>query len=257
MVLTGKRRLTFSEGGFTLMEMLVALTLVAMMAVGLWSVFSISVRSWARGTELIDKTQRHRSILDKARKQMASAYPLNVPMVVSIPGQPVSSTLIRPQQLRSPTLLFAGTETGLRFVSLNSLRFQESPGLTIVSYEVALDTEGKYSLVEREARYTGQSIDQVLTMNLSEAIPIFENISSCIFEYFDPGNNDNTSQWVREWNGQDRGQLPTAISLTMISRDPEGNSLNRNMVVPIQAQVNDLRINTVNPLGGRIRAVAR
>lgn len=257
MVPTGKRRWILSQGGFTLMEMLVAFTLVAMMAVGLWSVFNISVRSWARGTEFIDKTQRHRSILDKVRKQMASAYPLNAPMVVSISGQQISSAPIRPQQMAVSNLLFTGTETGLRFISLNSLRFQESPGLTIVSYEVALDPEGKFSLVEREARYTGQAMDQDLTMVLSEAVPIFENLSSCVFEYFDPGNNDNTSQWVRAWNGQDRRQLPAAISLTMISRDPEGNSLNRNMVVPIQAQVNDLRINTVNPLGGRIRAVAR
>ncbi len=257
MVPAGKRRLILSQGGFTLMEMLVAFTLVAMMAVGLWSVFGISVRSWARGTEFIDKTQRHRSILDKVRKQMASAYPLNAPLAISISGQAISSNPIRPQQMRASNLLFTGTETGLRFISLNSLRFQESPGLTIVSYEVALDPEGKYSLVEREARYTGQALDGDLTMALSEAIPIFENLSSCVFEYFDPGNNDNTSQWVREWNGQDRRQLPAAISLTMISRDPEGNSLNRNMVVPIQAQVNDLRINTANPLGGRIRAVAR
>lgn len=257
MARTGKRCLILSQSGFTLIEMLVAFTLVAMMAVGLWSVFSVSVRSWARGTEFIDKTQRHRSILDKVRKQMASAYPLNAPMVDPVSGQPIGSTPIRSQQMRVSYLLFTGTETGLRFVSLNSLRFQESPGLTLVSYEVVLDSGGNYSLVEREARYTGQTFDQDVALTLSEAIPIFENLSSCIFEYFDPGNNDNTSQWVREWNGQDRRQLPAAVSLTMISRDPQGNSLNRNMVVPIQAQVNDLQINPVNPLSGRIRAVVR
>ncbi len=257
MVFTGKRRLILSESGFTLMEMLVALTLVAMMAVGLWSVFSVSVRSWSRGTEFIDKTQRHRSILDKVRKQMASAYPLSASMVIPIPGQPASSTSVRPQQMRVPNFLFTGTETSMRFVSLNSLRFHESPGLTFVSYEVALDSGGNYSLVEREARYTGQALDQDIAATLSEPIPIFENLSSCVFEYFDPGNNDNTSQWIREWSGQDRRQLPAAISLTMISRDPQGNLLNRNMVVPLQTQVNDLRINTANPLGGRIRAVTR
>jgi hypothetical protein len=161
------------------------------------------------------------------------------------------------QQLRINTLLFNGTETGMSFVSLNSLRFQESPGLTLVSYGVALDSEGHYSLVEREARYTGQIFDPDTSLSLSESTPIFENLSSCVFEYFDPGNNDNTSQWVPEWNGQDRRELPAAISITMISRDPEGNSLNRHMVVPIQAQVNNFRFNPVNRLGGRIRAVAR
>jgi len=246
-----------SEPGFTLIEVLVALTLVALMAVGLWSVFSVSVRSWSRGTEFIDKTQRHRSILDKVRKQMASAYPLNAPVVVPTPLQSINTQPIRPQQMSIDNVVFTGTETGLSFVSLNSLRFQESPGLTLVSYEVALDAMGNYSLVEREARYTGQVFGEALMPYLSEAIPIFENLSSCVFEYFDPGNNDNTSQWIPEWNGRDRRQLPSAISLTMISQDPEGNLLNRNMVVPIQAQPHNLRNIPSSPLAGRIRAVVR
>ena len=259
MLLIRRRGLIFSESGFTLIEMLVAVTLVAMMAVGLWSVFSVSVRSWSRGTEFIDKTQRHRSILDKVRKQMASAYPLNAsadaPMDVPVDAL-VEEQAIRGRSIAN-TPLFNGTDTALSFVSLNSLRFQESPGLTLVSYEVALDSEGNYALVEREASYTGQVYDPATMASLSEAIPIFENLSSCTFEYFDPGDNDNTSQWIREWNGQERRQLPAAISITMISRDTRGNSLNRNMVVPVQAQANDLRINPVNRVSGRIRAVVR
>ena len=255
MVLSRKRRRISPESGFTLIEMLVAVTLLAIMAVGLWSVFSISVRSWSKGTESIDKTQRHRSILDKVRKQIASAYPLNgsTDMPVDMPIEPQAID----EQLSFNTLLFNGTETGLSFVSLNSLRFQESPGLTLVSYGIAPDSEGHYSLVEREARYTGQIFNPDMALNLSESIPIFENLSSCIFEYFDPGDNDNTSQWLPLWSGQERRELPAAVSITMISRDPEGNSLNRHMVVPIRAQVNNLRLNPVNRIGGRIRAVAR
>jgi prepilin-type N-terminal cleavage/methylation domain-containing protein len=263
MLLIRKRRLILSESGFTLIEMLVAVTLVAMMAVGLWSVFSVSVRSWSRGTEFIDETQRHRSILDKVRKQMASAYPLNESM-----GPPMDTSVDSPLdapidmraiqgRTRANTPLFYGTETSMSFISLNSLRFQESPGLTLVSYEVAPDSEGNYSLVEKEARYTGQIYDLGMIPSMSEAIPIFANLSSCIFEYFDPGNNDNTSQWIREWNGQEQGQLPAAVSITMISRDPQGKSLNRHMVVPVQAQLNDFQINPVNRIRGRIRAVVR
>jgi prepilin-type N-terminal cleavage/methylation domain-containing protein len=238
-----KKHSNSSESGFTLLEMLVAVTLVAMMAVGLWAVFRISIRSWSRGTEFIDRNQRHRSILDLVRKQIASAYPL--------------FTKIDLQQNEPSYLIFSGAENSLRFVSLNSLRFQESPGLTLVSYEVARDSSGNYALVEKEARYTGQTLDQETTLNLSTATPIFGNLLSCTFEYFDPGDNDNSSEWVREWEGKDQRQLPVAVSITMESRDPQGNSLNRHMVVPIQAQVNNLQVNPVNPFGGRIRAIAR
>lgn len=260
MVLTHKERLISSEPGFTLMEMLVAITLVAMMAVGLWSVFGVSVRSWARGTEFIDKTQRHRSILDKVRKQIASTYPMDVSMEVSmdmLTEPSVGGQAIAPRQMSINAPLFNGTEASLSFISLNSLRFHESPGLTLVSYEIAQDSAGNYSLVEREGRYTGQIFNQDSILNLSEATPIFENLLSCIFGYFDPGNNDNTSQWVSDWSGQERGQLPAAISITMVSRDSEGNSLNRHMVVPIQAQESDFQVNPGSPLRGRIRAVVR
>jgi general secretion pathway protein J len=243
MLFFRKNRSILTESGFTLLEMLIAVTLVAMMAVGLWSVFRISIRSWSQGTEFIDRTQRHRSVLDLVRKQIASAYPLFTPTDV---------------QRNVPSyLIFSGAESGLYFVSLNSLRFQESPGLTLVSYEVAQDSSGNCSLVEREARYTGQLLDQEMAINQSKATPIFENLSSCTFEYFDPGNNDNTSQWVQTWDGQDQRRLPVAVSITMMSRDPSGNSLDRHMVVPIMAQVNNLQVNPINPFGDRIRAIVR
>jgi general secretion pathway protein J len=225
------------DGGFTLLEMLLAVTLVAMMAVGLWSVFTISVRSWSRGTQFIDKNQRHRSILDLVRKQMASAYGLY--------GQ-----FDQEFEIRSG-LIFSGAENSVHFISLNSLRFQESPGLTLVSYELAGDASGDYALVEKEARYLGQSLDQEFTVAASRPIPIFENLSSCTFEYLDPGDGDTPSAWVTEWDAAQMGRLPAAVSLTMVSLDPRGNTLSRHIVVPIQAQAADLRRNFVNPFGGR------
>ncbi len=237
MIFTGKDLSVRREAGFTLLEMLIAVTLVAMMAVGLWSVFRVSIRSWSRGTDFIDANQRHRSIIDLVRKQMASAYPVFTPPDL--------------QQGTAPVLIFSGAESGLHFVSLNSLQFLESPGLTLVSYEIAQDSNGEYSLVEKEARYTGQLPDQEAMTNLSRPTPIFENLLSCTFEYFDPGDNANPAQWVREWDAEKEGRLPEAISVTMESRDRQGNSLNRHMVVPIQAQTSSGAVNIINPFGRR------
>jgi prepilin-type N-terminal cleavage/methylation domain-containing protein len=230
-----KKQLTQADPGFTLLEVLIAVTLVAAMAVGLWALFRISIRSWSRGTEFIDANQRHRTILDLVRKQMASTFPL-------LTGYDM-------QQGTAPYLIFSGNESGLSFISLNSLRFQESPGLTFVSYEIERDEAGDYALVEKETRYTGQVPDQEALAGLSKGIPIFENLSSCLFEYYDPGTGNGTPQWVREWDGQQSGQLPVAVSITMLSRDSRGNSLNRHMIVPIQAQVSNYGFNVISPFG--------
>jgi prepilin-type N-terminal cleavage/methylation domain-containing protein len=242
MIPARKERFTQSEAGFTLLEMLIAVTLVAMMAVSLWAVFRISLRSWSRGTEFIDANQRQRSILDMLRKQVASTFGVY--------------KQADPQLGLPSTLFFSGTENSLRFVSLNSLRFQESPGLTLVIYEIAQDANGDFSLVEKEARYLGQLSDQETAASQSKPTPIFDNLSSCIFKYFDTGDDEASSQWVEAWDGEQLGRLPKAVSISMISRDPKGNALSRHMVVPLQAEANDLRINFVNPFGRR-RAVVQ
>jgi prepilin-type N-terminal cleavage/methylation domain-containing protein len=225
-----------SEQGFTLLEIIVAVTLVAMLAVGLWSVLRISIRTWSRGTDFIDTNQRHRSIIDMVRKQIASAYNL------SAPADPILGI--------APYPIFNGVETSFQFISLNSLQFQESPGLTLVTYEIAQGSKNDCSLIEKESRYLGQIPDLLNPAIGERTTPILENLTSCLFEYFDPGNNDNPSQWVREWDAMKIGRLPSAVSITMISRDPGGNMANQRMVVPIQASIGDSRMLNRNPFGG-------
>ena len=224
-----------TEKGFTLLEMIVSVTLVAMMAVSLWGAFRISLASWARGTQSIDENQRGRTLLDVVRKQLASAYGLTAP------ADPLSPGVIYP--------IFQGTEQSLRFVSLNSLRFQDSPGLTMVAYDVTSDKIGNYSLIEREEKYLGAPADPSGPADREDAgiTSIFENLSSFMFEYFDPGDNANPARWVKEWDGETARRLPAAISMTMIARKPGGESFSRHMVVPIQAKPSDPRLNLVSP----------
>lgn len=241
-----RERSTSTQAGFTLLEVLVAVTLVAVMAVGLWAAFRVSIRSWSRGTEFMDANQRHRSIMNLVRKQLASTYALISPPTPQEGTGPAGTVFIG-----TGSLIFSGTEDNLQFISLNSLHFQESPGLTLVSYEVNQDADGTYSLVEKEARYLGQIPEEGSPGNELKPIPIFQNLSSCLFEYFDPGVDGNPPQWVREWDGPNLGRLPLAVSMTLISRDPSGNALNRHMVVPIKAEPFRPLAGFVNPFGAR------
>ena len=229
-----------SEKGFTLIETIVAVTLVAMMAVGIWSIFRTGIRSWSRGTEYIDESQRYRNILDLVRKQMASAYPLLAPNDPDSPGQSYP--------------IFYGTETRLNFISLNSLNFQESPGLTLVNYEVVPNAEGDYSLVESEARYIGELPDTEENAVPVNTVPLFENLTECYFEYRKSDDDpDNPGEWVLEWDGQEIGKLPVAISMTMRATDINGTTLNRNIFVPVHAPEGGTQLNTLNLAGIRQR----
>jgi prepilin-type N-terminal cleavage/methylation domain-containing protein len=212
-----------AEQGFTLLEVVIAVTLIVMIAAGLWGVLGTSLRGWAKGTEYIDTNQRNRSTMTMIRKQIASAYNMMVQPDPAVGG------------VAYP--LFTGAENSFQFVSVNSLLFQDSPGLTLVAYEISEGSKGDYSLIEKESRYLGQLPDQESTSAQEKITSVLDNLSSCVFQYYDPGNTENPAQWVKEWSGMDRGRLPAAISMEMNWRDSRGNTVNRQIVIPIQASV--------------------
>jgi len=228
-----------AEHGFTLLEMLIAVTIVAVMAVALWAVFRISVDSWAKGTQFIDANQRQRSTFDLVKKQVASTFGAIAPIDLQTGGA------IYP--------IFFGSETSVQFISLNSLRFQDSPGLTMVSYDLVRDPRGDQMLVEHEQQYLGLDPirDTIFDRRDDRATTLFDNLTEFTFEYFDPGTVDRPSQWVRSWDARDIGQMPVAISMTMIVRDSKGGLLNRQLVIPIPAKPNDPRLSFNNPFNAR------
>jgi hypothetical protein len=114
--------------------------------------------------------------------------------------------------------------------------------LTLVSYDAAAGSDGDYSLAERETRYLGGPLDQDAGFD-EMAVPgvtIFEHLASLVFEYFDPGDSQNEPQWFKEWDATDVGYLPTAIRMTLSTRDANGVPQSRQIVIPVQAKSNNL-----------------
>jgi len=232
---TSIRRRSGSEG-FTLLEMVVAVTLVAIIALALWAILRISISSWQRGTQFIDENQQHRAMLDLVEKQLASTFGVIAPLDLQGDGglYPV----------------FFGTDTAIQFVTLCPLRFREQPGLTLVSYEIVPGEEGDYSLIEREGRYLGVDPTQVVSLDQAgqTAITIFDHLTGAFFEYFDPGNgNDLPAQWLSAWDARGLGSLPSAISMTLTLKEADGGTRSRQIVFPVLAQPYDSRLNFQDP----------
>jgi type II secretory pathway component PulJ len=230
-------------GGFTLVELLVSVTLVAMIALCLWGVLRISISSWKRGTEVMDENQRRRATLDLVQKQMASV-----------------SGLIPPIDLQTgagQAPIFFGTSTNVQFVSLCSLRFRDNPGLTSVTYEILPGDLGEYSLVERENRYLGgdPTLETSYEGGSSPATTIVDRLAGAAFEYFDPGTNDVPAQWMSDWDAQEMTRLPAAIAVTLSTRDTAGTLRNRRIVIPIMAEPDNMQGGFLDPFEGRRGAV--
>ena len=222
--------------GFTLLELLVAITLIAMMSVGVWAALDMSIRAWLRGVEAIDVNQRDRSTLDLVRKQIASAYPILPTPTASDPGTQTGTqvpTAVSSSSSNSP--VFSGGETSMRFVSPNSLLLIDSVGLVLVAYEVEVDSDNNIALVQREAPYTGQGVDEG---GFISAVAVFRNLRECIFEYYFPGDTSNPAAWLTEWDTSGMRRLPAAVRISMLYKELDRGTPGRQMVIPLRAQTN-------------------
>jgi type II secretory pathway pseudopilin PulG len=221
--------------GFTLIEMLVSVTLIMLIAVCLWAVMRICISTWKRGTESMDENQRHRATLDLVQKQMSSISGL------------VPTLDLQTGAGQAP--VFWGSPNTVQFISLCPLRFRDNPGLTSVTYDIVPSDNGGYALVARESRYLGG--DPTLAAGIEDtsepATTIFDHLTSASFEYFDPGNREIPPQWVTDWSAQEKMSLPTAISMTVNARDTNGVIQSRKVVVPIMAEPDTTTTGFVDP----------
>ncbi len=104
-------------------------------------------------------------------------------------------------------------------------------------------------MVEREKQYLGldPGRESIFDERNEPVTVIYDNLMSFMFEYFDAGSPTQPPRWVKEWNPRETREMPTAISMTMISRDGKGGLLNRHMVVPILAKAYDARLSSSTP----------
>ena len=223
-----------NEAGFTLLELIVAITLIAVMSVGVWTALDLCVRSWTRGMEKIEVNQRDRSTQDLVRKQIASAYPLIPSPATSVSG--AQNTVIPISATSTP--VFYGGENSLRFVTTNSLLSMDSGGPVMVTYEAEVDSEGNIFIVQREAPYTGQG---VYDGGFTSSVYVFYNLKECTFEYYNSGDADNPAEWLTEWDTASRRRLPAAVRISMLYKDASRGEPGKQMIIPLRAQYNYLQ----------------
>ncbi len=73
-----RQSLCVRHKGFTLLELLVAMTIVSMIMVIIFSGFYLGVNSWKKGERSIDRQQRLRVVLDQFEQEIRSAFFLQV-----------------------------------------------------------------------------------------------------------------------------------------------------------------------------------
>lgn len=243
-------RRALSRRGFSLLEVLVSVTLFAIICTILYSGFAMVTRAWSRGHDNIQKSERLRSVFELVRRQIISIYPVLPAMAEGLEADQAQPG---PQRLTAAkTPYFMGGDQQIAFVSLFSLRLNAIPGLCFVSYAVEPSADGTgLALVELEKQYTG--IDPLESRELQQVpeniyrYTLLDNLAAATFEYYGLDGSlvgvvpedQLQKEWFPVWDVEEMGDLPEAVRIRYRflpeakMRFPEGEIL-----VPIRSKGN-------------------
>ena len=210
--------------GFTLLEIIVAVSIMGLLSVLVFSSLNMALNSYDRGQERIQSEAISRALENHMKRQIASLYPLVPSGGMGLSEQGNNSGINNPLiQLSTPDgsanqsqppLLFYGQPESMTFISVVPLVHVNSPGLVIVRYGLARDEFGSLYLGAMEMPYTGfESFLMMTESPQGKPLPIIEGIERVEFSYygFDPVRQG--FYWFQQWNGSEAMAVPSAVRI--------------------------------------------
>ena len=186
--------------GFTLLELMISLTILGLILVIVFGALRIGVRAWEKGEKDVDIHQRERVVLNLVKAQIASVS------AAEITGQEAA-------QFR-----FKGDAESMSFVSDLPVVPTNTFGTVYVKYRIerAHGKEG-YKLIVYEKNLA--FIDKEKKMKDPEESEYFDLIPTAgdiRFEYLQyPENDQDPPEWQESWDSEKKQGNPIAVRIVL------------------------------------------
>ena len=206
--------------GFTLIEVMVAITILALMSAIMFAGFRLAMTGYVESQKRIDVKARKRVLEDMVRRQIGSLFPLR-PTAAFLESESAvgldraTEGNIDPTALAlSQIPLFYGTDESMTFITVAPLRLIANPGLTVVRYGLAEDEYGVRYFGAMESRFDGlPSFQEMVDIPKGKPIPVIEEVQDLHFEYYGYDPDSQTYDWFEEWRGDATQSVPSAIRI--------------------------------------------
>jgi type II secretory pathway component PulJ len=200
------------ERGFTLLEVLLAFTIFALMGGILFGAFSLGHRAVERSEVHFDRNQRLRSFDDLIGGYVRSSYPYRT----------------SPQDA---AVYYKGGGDKLTFVSSYSLAVGgRGMALVYLSWNGSEQGEGVITVAEQVPVRLDQE-DESAELGHRSSVVVQEGVRAFQLAYLDPQSTDE--QWEDRWDATEKRMLPRAVRLSY--RSASGREIRR--VFPIMVAV--------------------
>jgi len=207
-------RVSRQQRGFTLMELMISITLVAAIATGMLLAMRGGLLSLDRTQARLDQNRRALGIQRILALQLGGAMPVR---------SGCGGGQMTP-------FAFRGTVGALQMVSTYSMA-EGARGLPhIVEYQVAPDENGTVKLIVYERLYTGLNStagfcsETIALQGSAQPIVAASHLAYCriLYRQMDPDTQFRADAWVSAWNQPD---LPAAVRIEMLPAAPDATRL--------------------------------
>jgi hypothetical protein len=210
----------------TLLELLVAITSVALLAATALFAWRVGVSAWEKAGTQLEQDRRVLAVHQLLQEQIASMVPYEARA-----------------ERRGRAVFFQGEAETARFVSRYSLAHRAASGLYLIEYHVTAQRGGSKQLLLRETPVRGneelgariqdiESHPEGFLLRLpaferdAETVVLLEALQECRFEYYRraPGEpaEGALGNWTDEWVGRGN-EVPSAMRIHAVSSEDSGD----------------------------------
>jgi prepilin-type N-terminal cleavage/methylation domain-containing protein len=223
--------------GFTLIEVVVTLTILSFILLIIFGAFRLGLSAWERGEWVKEEYQKVRIVTQLISHQIRSIVPYK----------------IKTEKTEGSYLAFEGKPRSLKFVSTLSLKATQPEGFVYSIYEFKEGGKEGGRLILYEQKALNKDFFEE-GPNEELAVSLFEGISDVRFEYYQEGDpaKDREGGWVDEWNTKEEKALPRALKMTITypahwEASKNGKNEGENSSVTVLASIPSYRFEEVRP----------
>jgi general secretion pathway protein J len=178
------------QGGFTMLELMIALAIVAALLLIAFGGLRIAVAAWQQGEDRAEAHQEIRSLVFALARSLSGAYPYRAAR----------------GEAPDPELLFASTETGVEFVT----QLPPVPVGAVVAFTavvISVETGENPGLVIRQRVLPNRDPFTEATVVLRDP-----GVTRLTLRYL-----DDSGAWRSSWNGEDEATIPRAVEIVAVT----------------------------------------
>jgi general secretion pathway protein J len=184
--ISGLRRGAGEQRGFTLLELLISISLLALIVVILGGAMSIGFRSIDAGERKMDALERYRTSFGILTAQLQSAAPLTF------------------EEDGEKRYYLKGNGQSLRFATNRSI-WGEDRGCVVVSYRLEAGEAGRLAIYASE---------RPVGMEGAQEVRLFDDLKSLSFSYFAREAAEEKGEWTEEWSDDTRYPEQVRVQFT-------------------------------------------